>query len=125
MPWKRKRYPANWEAIRERIRARAGDRCEGTPQHPHCRARNHQPHPETGSMVVCTVAHLYDPEPMAVQPSNLAFLCQRCHLSWDRPHHMEKQRLNRLKKKAAIQPPLPLEDIPHRVKVTLDLDDLR
>lgn len=46
-------YPKNWPAISKRIRfERAGNRCEA------CGAENYQPHPETGSRVVLTIAHL-------------------------------------------------------------------
>lgn len=102
-PENKTRYPLNWSAIRKAIRARSGDRCEGSPAYPDCRAINHQPHPETCSKVVLTVAHLdHQPEncdglelrpidqPMQALPkkdSNLRHWCQRCHLTYDSPHH--------------------------------------
>jgi len=46
-----------WRAFRASIIERAGDRCEGTPDFPECRAANGEPHPETGSKVVLTIAH--------------------------------------------------------------------
>jgi len=52
-----KRYPGGsirskeWREFRASIIGRAGNRCEGTPQFPECRAENGQPHPETGSRV--------------------------------------------------------------------------
>lgn len=64
------------------ILERAGHRCEGTPQRPACRAENGVPHPETGSTVVLTVAHL-DQDPGNNDWANLAALCQRCHNLWD------------------------------------------
>lgn len=82
-------YPANWREISHRIRfERAGGRCEG------CGVENYQPHPETGSRVVLTVAHLdHDPRncdgmdtggPMLpANESNLRAWCQRCHNSYD------------------------------------------
>jgi hypothetical protein len=57
-PENRGRYPADWRAIVAQVRARSGDRCEGSPLWPDCRAANGQPHPETGSRVVLTTAHL-------------------------------------------------------------------
>lgn len=109
MAWtkaKRSRYPKNWEAIREEVRQRAGDCCEGTPQFPTCRVPNHSIHPVTGRRVVCTVMHLWDMNPMACELENLRFACNRCHLSWDRPHHLAVQRRNRERKKLALQPRL-------------------
>ena len=57
-PENRARYPKDWKAIVERVRERSGDRCEGSPRWPDCRAANGEPHPETGSKVVLTTAHL-------------------------------------------------------------------
>ena len=54
----RARYPRDWKAIVSRIRDRSGNRCEGSPAYPDCRADNGEPHPITGSRVVLTVAHL-------------------------------------------------------------------
>lgn len=84
MAFRREDYPADWEAIRARLLVRAGNRCEGTPQFPTCRARNGEPHPVTGSTVVLTCAHMWDKRPMACEEHNLRMLCQRCHLKWDR-----------------------------------------
>lgn len=81
-PENKKRYPANWPDIRERIRTRAGNKCEGSPQYPGCRAVNYEPHPVTGSKVVCTVAHL-DHVPENCEDNNLRFWCQRCHNTYD------------------------------------------
>ena len=75
-----------WARIRREVLERAGDRCEGTPAHPDCRAVNGAPHPATGSRVVLTIAHL-DHRPENNAMGNLRALCQRCHLSYDRAHH--------------------------------------
>ena len=50
-----KRYPADW-MLRRRfiIKYRAQNRCEW------CGARNDEPHPETGSHVALTLAHVWD-----------------------------------------------------------------
>lgn len=85
-PENRARYPEDWPEIRERIRARSGDRCEGSPDFPDCRAENGRPHPETGSKVVLTVAHL-DHTPENCDEANLRHWCQRCHLRYDKRHH--------------------------------------
>jgi hypothetical protein len=85
-PENRLRYPKDWKRIAEAIRERAGNRCEGSPAFPDCRAANGEPHPVTGSRVVLTVAHL-DHTPEHCDPQNLRALCQRCHLIYDADHH--------------------------------------
>jgi hypothetical protein len=87
-PENRGRYPADWRAIVAQVRARSGDRCEGSPLWPDCRAANGQPHPETGSRVVLTTAHL-DHQPENCSLVNLRHWCQRCHLAYDAQHHAE------------------------------------
>ena len=97
MPIKRELYPWNWDAISLDIRInRAGNRCEW------CGAPNGYPHPVTGSKVVLTVAHLGIEKPdgtpgdkedkLDCRPANLAALCQRCHLNYDRPEILVKVR---------------------------------
>lgn len=88
---------AAWLAIRGRIIARAGDACEGTPQHPECRAVNREPHPETGSKVVLTIAHM-DQDVANNEDDNLRALCQRCHLKWDHEQHQRNARQTRFRK---------------------------
>lgn len=90
-PENRSRYPKDWKAISLRIRERAGWRCEGTPDFPNCRAKNGEPHPETGSRVVLTVSHT-DHQPENCADDNLRALCQRCHLNWDRHLHVANLR---------------------------------
>lgn len=85
MPMDRNKYPENWEAISIGIRMRAHWICE------FCGAVNGEPHPETGSKVVLTVAHL-DHNTWNCDPGNLRALCQRCHLHYDLEHHMETRR---------------------------------
>lgn len=87
-PENRARYPKDWKAISLRIRERAGNRCEGSPDFPDCRAENGRPHPETGSRVVLTVAHL-DHTPENCADDNLKAMCQRCHLNYDKHHHAQ------------------------------------
>lgn len=83
-PENRGRYPKDWRSIVERIRARSGNCCEGSPTWPDCRAVNGDPHPETGSTVVLTVAHL-DHQPENCSDDNLRHWCQRCHNTYDAP----------------------------------------
>lgn len=75
-------YPDDWKLIRKRILERAQHRCEGTPDRPACEAVNGQPHPETGSRVVLTIAHM-DRRLVDHSDGNLRALCQKCHNSWD------------------------------------------
>lgn len=87
-PENRARYPRHWRAIVECVRARSGNCCEGSPRYPDCRARNGEPHPVTGSLVVLTVGHRdHTPEHCALE--NLAHWCQRCHLAYDSRHHAQ------------------------------------
>lgn len=83
-PENRGRYPPSkqWQAIRHRILARAGNLCEGTPQFPNCRAENGKPHPLTRAKVVLTIAHM-DHRLDDHSDENLKALCQRCHNAWD------------------------------------------
>jgi hypothetical protein len=87
-PENKARYPANWKSIVEAVRQRSGNRCEGSPDFPDCRAANGEPHPETGSRVVLTTAHL-DHQPENCDLSNLRHWCQRCHLNYDAEHHAQ------------------------------------
>lgn len=86
-------YPKDWKQISLRIRMeRAGNRCEW------CRAENGKPHPVTGSKVVLTCAHL-DHDPKNCDDTNLAALCQKCHLCYDAEHHRQSREKN---KRAAL-----------------------
>lgn len=99
-PENRGRYPINWKRVRLVILARAGNRCEGSPDYPDCRAENGSPHPATGSRVVLTIAHL-DHVPENVDPANLRAWCQRCHLTYDAKHHAQNARETRRARRAA------------------------
>lgn len=106
-PDRMKRYPGGgthskeWKTFRAEIIERAGDRCEGTPQHPDCRAANRQQHPETGSKVVLTIAHM-DHDESHADPQRCRALCQRCHLKWDARHHRDNAARTRRAKSAQI-----------------------
>lgn len=98
-PENRRRYPADWQTIRDRVIARAGNCCEGSPKFPACRAPNAKPHPVTGSIVVLTVGHL-DHTPENCDEANLRAWCQRCHLNYDAAHHAQTSRATRRSRKA-------------------------
>ena len=98
-PENKDRYPADWKHIVERIRERSRDACEGSPAYPDCRAKNGEPHPVTGSIVVLTTAHL-DHTPENCDPKNLRHWCQRCHLTYDAKHHSQSAYMTRRAGKA-------------------------
>jgi len=53
--------------------------------------------------IVLTVAHLdHDKENHDVKDDRLAALCNRCHLNYDRPHHLEVQKANRERNKGPM-----------------------
>jgi 5-methylcytosine-specific restriction endonuclease McrA len=103
-PENRNRYPEDWPEIRERILARAGDRCEcmGECGCVDTRIIEARRCPELGGTkaqyfrgdVILTIAHL-DHTPENSDPSNLKAMCQRCHLRYDRHHHAESARKTR------------------------------
>lgn len=103
-PSERSKYPPDWKAISRAVRARASQRCEGSPAYPTCRAANGQPHPVTGSIVVLTVAHL-DHDPANCHPSNLRAWCQRCHLTYDAKQHAHNARRTRAAKAGQMEIP--------------------
>lgn len=103
MPIDYSRYPAEWHDFSRYIRfERAGGLCEW------CGARNHLPHPVTGSKVVLTVAHLdgrggvCDCEERTGQKcaekGHVRALCQRCHLTYDAERHAFNARRTRAKR---------------------------
>jgi hypothetical protein len=94
-------YPENWMEIRERIRERAGDKCEK------CGVVNHSwinrftreiclQDEEDAIRVVCTTAHL-DHDPRNCADENLRFWCQRCHNQYDVKHRKETRHTSRMK----------------------------
>jgi hypothetical protein len=99
----RRRYPPDWPQISRRIRERDKWRCRW------CGARNGEPHPDTGSRVVLTVAHL-NHEPSDCGEANLLSLCPRCHLEYDRPMHIQHARETRWRKKHTAMGMLPFGD---------------
>lgn len=111
-PERMKLYPGGgthskeWKEFRAALIERAGNRCEGTPQRPDCRAANGDPHPETGSKVVLTIAHM-DHDETHADPERCRALCQRCHNKWDAPH----RRVNAAHTRRAKSPQMDMEDL--------------
>lgn len=95
-PENRARYPKEWPLISLTIRARAGFRCEW------CSAQNGKPHPDTGSIVVLTVAHLNHTPEDCGERNNLKALCQRCHLNYDRHIHMRNSAETRRRRMQTV-----------------------
>jgi hypothetical protein len=99
-PENRARYPADWQAVRERIGRRSGWRCEcegecGRGTHEgRCPNTHRGKAYGTGSLVIMTVAHL-DHTPENCCDDNLRHMCQGCHLHYDREHHAETRRTRR------------------------------
>jgi hypothetical protein len=112
MPMDRSRYPDNWRELSIAIRLRALGRCECAGEcaghSGSCGAVNHEAHPETGSRVVLTVAHLWR-GPCAEhnsrgfkcgEPAHLKAMCQACHLRYDAPQHRLNRQRNRFQLRA-------------------------
>lgn len=100
MPINYKEYPPNWKEIRERILLRAANKCE------HCGAANHSTVPRERrnkhgvfviyTRIVLTIAHLdHDKLNHEVADDRLAALCQRCHLGYDLPRHINNRKYGR------------------------------
>ena len=94
------RYPSDWAHISYRLRSeRAGWKCEW------CGAAKGDKLAQPGRSVYLSVAHLGVKKPdgspgdkhdkMDVRDENLAVLCQRCHLNFDRADHLAVQRKRR------------------------------
>jgi len=125
----RRRYPPEWPRISLEVRARSGGRCEcegecgrdhaaedlegggdwkRTPlqNSPRCSRRNGDP--IGGYRIVLTVAHLWrgpcaEHHAQAVKcgdPAHLKAMCQRCHLTYDLPHHIARAKRTRRARKA-------------------------
>jgi hypothetical protein len=99
MPVNYKEYPPNWKAIRKRILLRAGNRCEfcGVENHIYRKAEKPNKHGffQT-TFIVLTIAHLdHDKTNHDVRDERLAALCQRCHLKYDLPRHINNRKYGR------------------------------
>jgi hypothetical protein len=121
-PENRRRYPANWPEIRERIRARSGNRCEWCGvenwavgyreddgrfvmlgRSPIEAAMACDAAEDDGRKViriVLTVAHVYDHNPENCADDNLAHLCQRCHNRHDKDMRQRNAATTRREGKA-------------------------
>lgn len=94
MPIDYKEYPYNWNEIRERILLRAKNCCE------FCGIANYTIKHKLNSCkitkVVLTIAHLdHDKFNHDVKDDRLAALCQKCHLAYDLPRHINNRKYGR------------------------------
>jgi nitrate reductase cytochrome c-type subunit len=100
MTFRADEYPSNWPELRAAVQARACDTCErcGVANHSWVRgARGQLVH------IVCTTAHLEGTSKMSQDIDDMRFWCQKCHLGYDRMHHLEKQRQNRDRKRGQME----------------------
>ncbi len=90
-PENRARYPKQWKTMVARAAERSGGRCEcdGKCGQVHddgrCDAINGQPHPQTGSKVVLTLAHEHGVPLEETSIERMFHACQRCHNRYDAP----------------------------------------
>lgn len=97
MPIDYKEYHPKWKKISKFIRFyRARNHCEW------CGCENYQPHPDTGSKVILTVAHI-DQDINNNSFFNLAALCQKCHLNHDRSQHIRNRKYGRNHKRNQLE----------------------
>lgn len=126
MPINYKEYHPDWKAISLRIRKeRAGDRCEwcgranrsmwmrspvsGSPWVPAVVGLKADMLGKTGwrfTRIVLSVAHI-DHDKSNNADTNLAALCQRCHLHHDRHQHASNRRYGRSWKRDQLRMDLP------------------
>lgn len=114
-----------WRAVRDRIRARAGDKCEA------CGVPNHSPvirmggywlddeevwrDPQGGITnappaglrsrfvsIVCTTAHVNHTSGDD-RDENLKFFCQWCHFNFDLAHHKETRSIRKDRTRPLLQ----------------------
>ena len=97
------RYPKEWNKIRKDKLEKAGNKCEGSPSFPNCRAENGKTHPDTGSKTVLQVCHWPDHRPENVSPENIWCWCYRCHNAMDHLHRSKTARLTQTKRKNMMQ----------------------
>lgn len=97
------RYPVDWDEVVARLRERAEGRCECVDEcglHPwgRCVERQGRKAFFAKGKIVLTTAHLNAAggpcrcEPLCGNPDHLKQMCQRCHLRYDAPMHVQNAR---------------------------------
>jgi hypothetical protein len=88
MPINYKKYPRNWQEIRNKILIRAKNHCELCP------AENYKPHWKTNSKVILTIHHI-NFDITDNRNCNLLALCQRCHIKLDAGQKAKNRELKK------------------------------
>jgi 5-methylcytosine-specific restriction endonuclease McrA len=79
----KKRYPANWKDIRNKILLECKNKCE------FCGVENYSL--RDGKKIVLTISHL-DHTPENCARENLRALCQKCHNTYDTSHRAQTRK---------------------------------
>ena len=87
MPMNRADYPKNWEEISLNVRQAAGWKCQQCGIRQGALTAKAARTFRCTAKVVLTVAHLGETKHNKHDVSNLAALCQSCHLAEDRTDH--------------------------------------
>jgi hypothetical protein len=114
VPFKRSRYPANWEAFTHGIKVnRAAGRCECTGE-----CGLHQAKPNIRrcveihgaaalhfkGRVALTTAHLCKCDPPCANAGHVKAMCQRCHLRMDGKAKWARRQARLRLRRAALEP---------------------
>lgn len=101
MPWDRRLYPDDWQAVADAIKREVDYVCE------RCGLQCRRPgEPFDTHRRTMSVAHFPDPTPTNTDRSNLQGLCSACHLQLDAPMHARHARYGRRSTDPTYQPPL-------------------
>ena len=133
MPWNRKDYPDDWEAVRAAKMTACEGRCEcegecglhgptdkqidavanedgfTLSRTRRCEERHREPAKWAKGTIVLTMAHLNAPggictcDPLCSNPEHLRLMCQRCHLRYDRWLHANNVRKRRESKSKQVR----------------------
>jgi hypothetical protein len=107
MPINYKEYHPKWSLIRRYILKREGNKCKfcGAVNYSYVNKHTRKPSlkddPDT-IQIILTIGHL-DQDINNNKFSNLAAMCQKCHLSHNRPYNIEKKRYGRKWKKNQLK----------------------
>ena len=88
---KREKYPPDWELIAQKIKwERANNHCEK------CGVECGTINIKTGHKIIGGVAHLNHIE-SDCRPENLLYMCNSCHLRYDKLHYWSTKKRKRVK----------------------------
>jgi hypothetical protein len=113
MPFRRERYPANWESFTHYIKViRAQGRCEcigecglhaANPMLRRCTETHGRPADHFKGTVILTTAHLCPCEPPCAVGNHVKAMCQRCHLRIDARAKHARRHARLLRRRYALQ----------------------